>query len=409
MGPEKPSCIPTVKLQTVSVAGRTETEARPPWPNKPERAFNKYCDAVMQEKLPRGLVEMKCTAQLFVEGNPVNCLLDTGSQVTTIPLSFYQDYLSNHPMKSLESLLEVEGANGQSVPYLGYVELTLAFPKEFLGVKAEVTTLALVVLDLMHVPQVLVRTNSLDALYANHAQDNQGNVNPAFNGYRAVLKILDVRHKQMNTEVLGCVRLEGAAPKVVSAGSVAVLDGVVHLSCCPRDSLTTLEQPAMSSIPGGLLLACGLYTLPAKRSFSLPVLVRNDTHSDIEVQPKSVIAEMHAVQCAIETKPRKDASQTRISSDSSQIKVDFGDSPLPVEWRSRISTLLNTMPEVFASHDMDYGHTDKVKHCIKLSDETPFKHRPRPIHQQDIDAVRKHLQEQLLELFVNLSLPLPPL
>ncbi len=108
---------------------------------------------------------------------------DTGSQVTTIPLSFYQDYLSNHPMKSLESLLEVEGANGQSVPYLGYVELTLTFPKEFLGVKAEVTTLALVVPDVMHVPQVLVGTNSLDALYANHAQENKGHLNPAFNGY----------------------------------------------------------------------------------------------------------------------------------------------------------------------------------------------------------------------------------
>ncbi len=391
MGLEKQRCIPTVKLQAVSVAGRTETEARPTCPNKPERGFNKYCDAGMQKNLPRGLVGTKCTAQLFVEGNPVNCLQDTGSQVTTIPLSFYQDYLSNHPMKSLESLLEVEGANGQSVPYLGYVELTLTFPKEFLGVKAEVTTLALVVPDVMHVPHVLVGTNSLNALYANHAQENKGHLNPAFNGYQAVLKILDVRHKQTNTEVLGCVWLEGATPKVVSTGSVAILDGVVHLSGCRTDNLTTLEQPAMSFMPGGLLLASGLYTLPAKRSFSLPVLVRND----IAVPPKAVIAEMHAVQCTIETKQRYDASQTQIKSDCSQMKFDFGDSRLPVEWRSRISTLLNTMPEVFASYDMDYGHADKVKHRIKLSDETPFKHCPRPIHPQDVDAVRKHLQDLL--------------
>lgn len=40
-----------------------------------------------------------------------------------------------------------------------------------------------------------------------------------------------------------------------------------------------------------------------------------------------------------------------------------------------------------------FGRTDKVAHQIKLSDETPFKHRPRPIHPQDIDAVRKHLQK----------------
>ncbi len=44
---------------------------------------------------------------------------------------------------------------------------------------------------------------------------------------------------------------------------------------------------------------------------------------------------------------------------------------------------------------LDYGHTDKVKHRIKLNDDTPFKHRARPIHPQDVDAVRKHLQELL--------------
>ncbi|XP_042254131.1 uncharacterized protein LOC121887433 [Thunnus maccoyii] len=53
------------------------------------------------------------------------------------------------------------------------------------------------------------------------------------------------------------------------------------------------------------------------------------------------------------------------------------------------------MPDVFAQHDSDFGRTDKVTHHIKLSDETPFKLRPRPIHPQDLEAVRKHIQELL--------------
>lgn len=53
------------------------------------------------------------------------------------------------------------------------------------------------------------------------------------------------------------------------------------------------------------------------------------------------------------------------------------------------------MPEVFAQHDLHFGQTDKVAHRIKLSDETPFKQRPRPIHPADIEAVRKHIQELL--------------
>lgn len=57
--------------------------------------------------------------------------------------------------------------------------------------------------------------------------------------------------------------------------------------------------------------------------------------------------------------------------------------------------MLNSMPEIFSHHDLDFGHTDKVKHRIRLSDETPLKYRPHPIHPHDVDAVRKHLQELL--------------
>lgn len=74
---------------------------------------------------------------------------------------------------------------------------------------------------------------------------------------------------------------------------------------------------------------------------------------------------------------------------------DFGDSPISNEWKEWIIEKLNSMPDVFAQHDLDFGRTDKIKHHIKLSDETPFKHKARPIHPQDIEAVRKHLQELL--------------
>lgn len=53
------------------------------------------------------------------------------------------------------------------------------------------------------------------------------------------------------------------------------------------------------------------------------------------------------------------------------------------------------MTDVFAQHNLDFGRTDKIKHHRKLSDETPFKHKARPVHPHDIEAVRKHLQELL--------------
>lgn len=97
--------------------------------------------------LPKGLVGSRCTAVVDISGQDLHCLLDTGSQVTTIPVSLYNLHFSDQPVKSLHDLLQVEGAAGQAVPYLGYIETTVTFPQHFLGTAFTVPTLALIVPD----------------------------------------------------------------------------------------------------------------------------------------------------------------------------------------------------------------------------------------------------------------------
>lgn len=63
--------------------------------------------------------------------------------------------------------LEVEGANEEAVPYLGYIELNFTFPKEFLGKENEVPTLVSVVPDVNHMPQIVIGTYSLNVLYSD--------------------------------------------------------------------------------------------------------------------------------------------------------------------------------------------------------------------------------------------------
>ena len=55
--------------------------------------------------LPRGLVGTKSTGQVQIKGCQFNCLFDTGSQVTTVPHSFYNAFLSDHEIKPLNDLL----------------------------------------------------------------------------------------------------------------------------------------------------------------------------------------------------------------------------------------------------------------------------------------------------------------
>ncbi|KAK7159830.1 hypothetical protein R3I94_005997 [Phoxinus phoxinus] len=183
----------------------------------------------------------------------------------------------------------------------------------------------------------------------------------------------------------------GAIPEVVPAGNTVVLNGYVQLREPCLEKLIALEPPSTPAFSGLSVASC-VHTLPSRRSSQLSVLLKNDTRTDITIPPKAILAEIYAVEEVIES-TKSSCGVESSAPTSANLTFDFGDSPLPSHWKERISNRLNSMPEVFSLHDLDFGCTSQVKHQIRLSDETPFKHRARPIHPQDIDAVRKHLQE----------------
>ncbi len=130
--------------------------------------------------------------------------------MTTIPQSFSEQHLSELAIHPLHDLLDVEGANGQSVPYLGYTELSITFPRHFVGSDIEVDTLALVIPHLRSASQqqVLVGTNALDILYSNVRSDpNLSSFEPLPVGYRAILKVLEIHQKNLSSGYLGSAKL----------------------------------------------------------------------------------------------------------------------------------------------------------------------------------------------------------
>ncbi|CAI5692272.1 unnamed protein product [Oreochromis niloticus] len=344
--------------------------------------------------LPKGLIGTKSTAQVKVNGHTVSCLLDTGSQVTTVPESYYRQHLSSHEIKPLFELLEVEGANGQSVPYLGYIELHVTFPKEFLGIEAEVPTLALVVPDVRTASQslVLIGTNTLDVLYELYSDAcHELQLNLPY-GYRAVLKVLESRHKQSKDSSLGLVTMHNKQPQLIPAGQTVVLDGAVAVSAGNGEKSVLLEYPRMSALPGDILVKPCLIDLPERAPYLVPVVLTNESEHDVTIPLNCVIGEVSAYQRVLSHEHSVRTPRAR-TEQKSNVTFNFDSSPLSAEWKERITEKLSQMPEVFAQNDLDFGKTGQVKHTIRLSDETPFKHRARPIHPNDLEAVRKHLKE----------------
>ena len=198
--------------------GQTEAEAVHQRPAKDKNDGKPKVSAALNQsnarkhsfRVPEKLIGTKSTGQVTILGKQFGCLLDTGLQVTTVTKSFYDKYLPDQQIEPLYNLLEVEGANGQPVPYLGYVEVTITFPEQFLGAKYEVPTLALVVPDSgTSGYQILVGTNTLDVGYSMCREKSPASYHPALNGYSTVLKVLQLRQGQSVDSNIGLVRMQG--------------------------------------------------------------------------------------------------------------------------------------------------------------------------------------------------------
>lgn len=320
------------KLELAPVARRTRaTICKASLKGSTGRSSSEFSHSRGSSSLPKGLIGAKCTAQVYIEGKLCSCLLDTGSQVTTISQSYHETNLSELSIIPLENLLEVEAANGQVVPYLGYVEMRVKFPEDFLGSIVEVSTLALVIPDTSGTaqPKVLIGTNTLDLAYGKHLEINDSVCKPIPFGYKAVVKTIEYRRTQRVNSSVGVVRLPSADAAVVPAGQNLVLEGVVSVKGQVIDRCVVMEPPSHSSVPGGLLIASCLLNLPKYPSCKVPVVLKNETEHDTTIPGKSVIADIHAIQKVISNKSvqKGDLSSKVEEKSTKELCFDFGDSP----------------------------------------------------------------------------------
>ena len=232
--------------------------------------------------------------------------------------------------------------------------------------------------------------NTLEPLYETCLESECASYKPSRHGYRAVLQLLQLRHQQTQGSSHGVVRLASKTPVQVPAGHTMVIEGSIRANPPFFGKCALIEPPAVA-LPGALFVKSCLVTLPSHSPYKIPVIVTNESGQNITLSPLSVIAELTVSPQILS----QNVSISAQPNEEGKMKFDFGDSPVPPEWEDRIISKLEQIPEVFSQHDLDFGRTDRVKHHIRLHDETPFKHRARPIHPRDIEAVRDHLRDLL--------------
>lgn len=343
--------------------------------------------------LPKGLVGPSSLVSVKINGRLCDALLDSGSQVTIIFEDWYKKYLSDVPIQPVSGLA-IWGLSDASYPYLGYVVVNMEFSANVTGVPEDLSVLALICPGPSSPDriQVILGTNaSLFKRLASLCKDTTGvNLSQTL-GLKASCFPPPTAKAECLEEDAGCVQWLGTHPLTLAPGSNCYIDCHMKLNQ-PLSNETTflVEASEDEPLPTGVLLQPVMVLRSAVQVERFPIRVQNESKREVKIPVGTVMGRVHPVEPVV--LPPEGIGTT---ADFDVSRLNFGNSPVPEEWKSRLRAKLAQRADVFSMHDWDVGLAQGVEHHIRLTDTRPFRERSRRLAPADIEDVRRHIQELL--------------
>lgn len=255
--------------------------------------------------IPKGLVGDPCDSEAWLDGVRCSCIIDSGSQVTIISQSFYSRHLSRRPLFSTKTALDIEGAAGQKVPYVGYVELDIQFPQDECGTDKCLHILALVSPDQSYSDKnpLLVGTNTLRPM-VNDCQKRGGGgqfletLPIQANWSMAYTDCCKTNDSQMKNAKVLRVTLSSKTPVHLKSGEVCTLKGICHTKC-ERGFQALVSGAEEVPTPGGLIVYDQIVEVKPASHNMFKLVVKNLSQRDFTLYPKRIIAECTPIDWAV--------------------------------------------------------------------------------------------------------------
>lgn len=362
-------------------------------------------NALTKERFLRNAVGECPQIRIQIGGIPFQCLLDTGSNVSTMTESFFRDHLNggDEEMHSTAKWLKLTAANKLPLPYLGYVELDI----EMMGSK---------------IPEcgfLIVSDDNTDETDAS---------TPGIIGMNIVKRCKEFGIAKLDVaigEELGTVwtqaclqtqetkvvrkmciaRVTGQKKIRVPASSVATVYARGYRRQFDRDTIMLLE-PGNTPLPSGLVI---IPTVVSPNNHIFPVQVINFSAEDVWLPRKARLGSLSQCECVDEDPyevkfrrisanheevaiSRREGHATDLDQQRLLDRLDIGGTP---EQRAELETLLLKYADVFAGRDDDLGFTDRVKHEIPVTDDAPVSQPYRRIPPTQYKEVQDHISELL--------------
>ena len=343
-----------------------------------------------------------------IGGIPVNSLLDTGSEVTTITEEFFNLHYKpkGQTLLSTRNWLTLTAANGLEIPYAGYVEMDIEVnglvleQRGILVVKSPTSQLSK---ERKREIPGLIGMNVLAPL--SNILKSKADSRESVDLGAAWNQVLQTSYIQSNSSVRGTARVAGKKAVLIPANSVSSVM-VTGWSGRSDSKDMVLVEPIKNSSDTRVSV---INTL-VKPSGMFAVRVANLSDADVWLQPRTKMGVLHSVD-SIESDV--DFKRVSINEERVEIRADKGPQKLEDEEASKVcpldlsgsglthlqqkeaSEILRKHSQVFITDDSDLGYTETVKHKIRTADDIPVTQPYRRIPPSQYQEVKEHIQKLL--------------
>lgn len=350
------------------------------------------------------------TVGVEIAGVLTECLLDTGSEVTTIRESFFHEHFDKSALSSAH-WVQLTAANGLDIPLLGCLEADIHCMGKSVGRKC-----IFVLKD--ESPDIEEMKGLPGILGMNVLSDLKDFFGPRegvkkmqkYRGTEAqVHRILaDIRRDtsaQAECGRIGYVKVAGKEEVTIPPLSERVLEG--RCGAPSKFSCQVLVEASSGvSLPKSLLVAMVLAKTSDGR---VPVRVLNSSKRPVTLKPRARLAVAywpHRVlpKELVEFEERGEILHVKAVESMSTLSQDCPPTQLPVPvqadlqrfskaQRCKLTELLTKHQDVFSRNDSDLGYTTSVTHNIHTGDAPPIKQRHRRVPPQIFQQFKKHIQD----------------
>lgn len=294
---------------------------------------------------------------VLVNNIETKSLLDTGSCVSTISKTFYEQNFNHLELLPLDNFIKLECADGQTMPYFGYIQvdiLPVGIPTE------QVLTSVLLVVpdtDYNNTVPVLLGTNVLSEFLDNckgELGDNFLQKAALHTPWYLAFRCMTLRQRELkrHKNKLAVIKSAEIGNITIPANSTVTIQGITSKELDYHPTCAMLVSSEDSRIPNDFDITPAVVHYTYGKNGIIAVQTTNVTTSTFTIPPRTVLCELQPVLVDMNYK----ITQSEKASDSPLDNISIESVGLSQDEIDKVRTHLLQHQDIFSSGDTDIGH-----------------------------------------------------